>query len=176
MVKFSFTQGMSRTLVEGSLLTSPGYERYRYATKTETENLLKSYCNATIGEVYSPWTVNALPANNFLAIFGIAKVIFPQNQPGSLDLDNGNFVTYDMLRLSNFYYGAYGTDIDNTVYPPYLLAGEVGEALHGVGIVAGKFSFGEMYGINHHGREHFASLLVRGHITDAPRNFKINSK
>ena len=175
-LKFSFTQGMPRALVEGSLLTSAGYERYRYATNAETESLLKSYCNAPIDKFYNPWTENnALPANTFLSDFGITKVIFPNNQPGSLDLDNGNFVTYDMLRLSNFYYGAYGTDIDSNVDPPYVLGGEVGEALYGVGVVAGKFAFGEMYGINHKGREHFASLLVREHILDAPGNFEMNS-
>jgi hypothetical protein len=173
-LKFSFTQGMPRDLVENLMLGKQEFERYRYATTAEAVSLLQSYYNGTVNGVNNSWKQNAAQASQrFLNDFGITKVIIPINQNPSLDLDNGEYILYDMLRLSYFYCGAYGTDIDETIEPPFTIAGHVGEALNRTDHIAGQFSCGEVYGLGHQDRRYFCSLLVRESLA-APSDFSVN--
>ena len=106
-LRFSFTQGMARDLVEGALLGSLGFEGYRYATIAETAILLQSYYPGPIDNHGNLcWEQNAAQAaQRFLAEFGMTKVYIPDPPNQTLSLDNGEYIPYDLLRLRIFIAG-----------------------------------------------------------------------
>ena len=66
-------------------------------------------------------------------------------------------------------------DLDSNLVPPATIVGHVGEALNGIDCVAGQFTYGEMYGLEHQGRRYFSSLLVRDYLA-APTITSVTTK
>lgn len=161
-LEFSYTQGMTRESVEQGLLGTSGFEGYRYATKAEATNLLRSYFNDFVSELNSSWKKSAAEvAGNFLFDFGKTKEIVADDQNQSLDLDNGEMLPYETLSLSYFYYGDYGTDLPTSLKGVASFGGSVGTALYNSNHVAGQFIGDELWGVGNQQEPYFSSLLLR---------------
>lgn len=102
------TAGMSRSRVEALLADADSaLAGYRYATRTETEDLLLSYISYTPGND-GVWTSQLAGATAFINDFGWTDQFAYYSPQTRLDSITGLTLEFDLYRDVQFLYGATG--------------------------------------------------------------------